>query len=462
MDQQLSAGQKVEYFEKLWCYLSCASSREFDMNILHISTGSEDVSGRIAYELHCGLKKHGHNSHVLFKHNSRSSDKNVAQIRSYSSYFYCKLIKKTKQTIGFNRKIKSNPNYHFNNKCENTNLLFAKNILKQVSFNPDFIILYWVNDTINSKTIYQLSKLSGAAILWYFMDMAPLTGGCHYAWDCEGYKRKCGNCPALNSTNEKDLSWKNLAKKKFFLSQTNLISIAPTEWIYKQTKESMLFKGGKIYKISLAKSTEVFKPYNKQIARKSFDLPSCKKVVFWGATTFSQKRKGVKYLLEALKHLKENFSASNYDKEILLLIAGNHNSKMFEHLPFDFKYVGMLDNGKELATAYQAADIFICPSIEDTGPLMINESIMCGIPVVSFDMGVAPDLVHNRKTGYRAKLKDSIDLANGINSILSLNALEYTKMSKNCRELGLKLCSPSVQSQAFDKLFKNLKSDIKE
>ncbi len=32
--------------------------------------------------------------------------------------------------------------------------------------------------------------------LLYMMDMAPMTGGCHYAWDCEKYKMKCGGCPA--------------------------------------------------------------------------------------------------------------------------------------------------------------------------------------------------------------------------------------------------------------------------
>jgi glycosyltransferase involved in cell wall biosynthesis len=45
---------------------------------------------------------------------------------------------------------------------------------------------------------------------------------------------------------------------------------------------------------------------------------------------------------------------------------------------------------------------------------MINESIMCGTPVVSFRMGVAEDLIINGETGYIVKLKNIRDLANGI------------------------------------------------
>ena len=117
--------------------------------------------------------------------------------------------------------------------------------------------------------------------------------------------------------------------------------------------------------------------------------------------------------------------------------------------------MGLLDNTYGIASAYQIADIFICPSIEDSGPTMINQSIMCGTPVVSFEMGVSPDLVITGKTGYMAKLKDSKDLAQGIFEILSLTDDNFNEMSDNCRKLALKVCSPEVQIGSFENLFKN-------
>ena len=106
-----------------------------------------------------------------------------------------------------------------------------------------------------------------------------------------------------------------------------------------------------------------------------------------------------------------------------------------------------------LAKVYQAADIFVCPSIEDSGPMMINESIMSGTPVVSFNMGVAADLVQSDKTGYIANLADSKDLAKGIHKIFSATKPEYQSLAANCRELGLRLLHPDIQLNSFISLF---------
>ncbi|MFC1760092.1 glycosyltransferase, partial [Candidatus Neomarinimicrobiota bacterium] len=110
-------------------------------------------------------------------------------------------------------------------------------------------------------------------------------------------------------------------------------------------------------------------------------------------------------------------------------------------------------NNERLASAFQAADLFVCPSIEDAGPMMINQSIMCGTPVVSFKMGVALDLIHTGITGYRATLRDINDMATGIKYILELDEKSYCKISQNCRELGLKLCHPKVRIESLMNIF---------
>jgi glycosyltransferase involved in cell wall biosynthesis len=117
--------------------------------------------------------------------------------------------------------------------------------------------------------------------------------------------------------------------------------------------------------------------------------------------------------------------------------------------------MGFLKNNEELASAYQASDIFLCPSIEDSGPMMINQSIMCGVPVVSFELGVSLDLVLTGETGYRAKLRDSNDMAEGIFYFLRLADDDYLRVSKNCRDLAMKLYSPEVQILALEKLMNN-------
>ena len=124
-------------------------------------------------------------------------------------------------------------------------------------------------------------------------------------------------------------------------------------------------------------------------------------------------------------------------------------------MPFESKYLGYLDNNYAIASAYQAADVFICPSIEDSGPMMINQSIMCGTPVVSFEMGVSVDLVITGETGYRAKIKDSGDMAQGISEILKLNSDNYYDLSLRCRKHALNLYSPEARKKIFEELMKN-------
>jgi glycosyltransferase involved in cell wall biosynthesis len=289
-------------------------------------------------------------------------------------------------------------------------------------------------------------------------DMAPLAGGCHYAWDCVGYQNKCGNCPGLFSSNPFDITFRNLEYKKKYIDRTNIQLIAASEWQYRQAKLSSLFKDKTIHKILLSVDPNLFKPVEKEILRENLGIPLTKKVLFFGSVYMNHKRKGMQYLLEGLKYLKELIKGTNLENDIYLLIAGRNIEEIVEHLPFDYNFLGMLDNTKGIASAYQAADVFLSPSIEDSGPSMINQSIMCGTPVVSFEMGVALDLVITGKTGYRAILKDSNDLAKGIYNVLSMRKDKYDELSRNCRELALKLCSPDIQIQMFEDILQSSKT----
>jgi glycosyltransferase involved in cell wall biosynthesis len=84
---------------------------------------------------------------------------------------------------------------------------------------------------------------------------------------------------------------------------------------------------------------------------------------------------------------------------------------------------------------------------------------MCGTPVVSFEMGVASDLVRTGETGYLARIKDSKDLAQGVFNTLMLNRENFDRLSENCRNLALKLCSPQVQINKFENIIKSITTD---
>lgn len=421
------------------------------MNILHLNTYVHKHNLSIpCYQFHKELLKEGKNS-IILAAKGDVLEKEIILLNKGSFIPYFGISRITRKIV-FELMKRNAKNYFYPE--WNLDYITEKQIINKLSFKPDIIITYWTKFAFNQKLLYKLSKTTNAPILCFMMDMAPMTGGCHYAYDCENYQIKCGRCPALNSNKEMDLSRINWEFKKKYIDKTNITLIACSSTLINQASKSSLYEEKKVEKLMLNIDENIFKPCNKEKVRKELGISNKKKVIFFGAASLKGRRKGMVYLIEALKILSERIDNSSLKENICLLIAGNNLGTI--DIPFDYKYLGYLKIRENLAKAYQACDLFVCPSIEDSGPLMINQSIMCGRPVVSFDMGVAPDLVHSGITGYRAKLKDSQDLAHGLELILGMSEDRGRIISDNCRKLGLESCSLSNQSNRLNRIIERV------
>jgi len=111
---------------------------------------------------------------------------------------------------------------------------------------------------------------------------------------------------------------------------------------------------------------------------------------------------------------------------------------------------------EHLASYYKAADVIVVSSLEDGGPMMIVESMMCGTPVVSFGTGLANELVITGQTGYRAEKANSNDLKKGIQYILNLQQHEKEQMNNHCIRLAQQLYGEEKELKMYLDLFKEL------
>jgi glycosyltransferase involved in cell wall biosynthesis len=427
-----------------------ASGYGNSMKILHLAT--QDVGGggfSAAYRLHTHMREAGVESAMLV-YNKESSDDHVIGVagrltplqrlrwklgrlrercdhyRGYSTYF--------RTDMGF--------------------FLPVEKLKGMLPFNPDAIIIHWVANFFTPAMLRQLSVDTGAPLYWNMPDMAPLTGGCHYAFDCDGYKRSCGSCPQLGKdAGESDISTRQILEKCRSFQDCDITAVVGSTWLRHQAEASAVFSGHPVKQIMLGMDVNVFKPAPAAEARAVLGLPPGKRIIFFGATSLLEKRKGLTYLTGALDILHSALKDEQALRgEILVVTAGSAKSIDRLGIPFEHRHLGLLCGDVRLAAAYQAADIFVNASIEDSGPMMINEAVLCGTPVVAFDMGVAPDLVHTGRTGYRAKLKDAADLAKGLLALLKMEPAGVAAMRTECRELGMKLCHPDVQVRAFVEL----------
>ena len=99
--------------------------------------------------------------------------------------------------------------------------------------------------------------------------------------------------------------------------------------------------------------------------------------------------------------------------------------------------LGYVSSDRLKSIAFSAADLFVFPTRADNLPLILQESLACGTPIVSFKVGGVPDLVRPGITGYLASPENANDFCNGIVQLLEDQNLRNS-MSKNCRAIAVK------------------------
>lgn len=289
------------------------------------------------------------------------------------------------------------------------------------NFVPDIISVHWSAKFINSTVLRELHERTGAIILFCFVDQAPLTGGCHFPADCDNYITGCKTCPALASGS-------SYSQIQFKIKQKNLsdlpLFITGTPADMELAKKSPLFKNAIIFP-SVTKPELIIS--DRAEARKFFGIND-DFYVFIAANKVDDPRKGFIYSIEGA--IKANKQCGN----IKILMAGNNIKSIKDKYAQDIEIVDIgFVNYEVLNKAFCACDCFINTPIADSGPMMVNISIGLGTPVVSFDVGIARDLVIHKQTGYISDFKSSDSVKNGILYLYKKSIEQRHEMCENCK-----------------------------
>jgi glycosyltransferase involved in cell wall biosynthesis len=224
----------------------------------------------------------------------------------------------------------------------------------------------------------------------------------------------------LIDINSKNQAKKNLLEKKSSLKKYNIKLIAGSDLTKIQASNSFLFNTqSEILVFNGLIDFEIFNSLKRNIAKFVFDIPRETKVIFCGALNFKVKRKGyseLKDVLHALSNKKFEFKS-----ELVVLIVGNVTERIT--IPnLNIKFINYINDPLLFSLAYQASDVFVSPSIEDCGPMMVVESLACGTPVVGFNIGLVSSLITNGENGYKILDYDTNEMSEKIADILSLKS----------------------------------------
>lgn len=276
----------------------------------------------------------------------------------------------------------------------------------------DIIYLHWIHHGFLSlKNIEQLAKL-GKPIVIILHDMWFLTGGCHYAFECNKYTVKCHDCQVFEGVKEKDLAYHEFEKKqKFYTHFDNIFFVSPSKWMYDCAMQSELTKNKPIYHIPNVLDRKLYKKFDKKVARDILNIGQEERVILFGAAAVDSPYKGWSYLNAAINLF---YQQTQDDKISMLIFGGGNDASIAAAIPFPSRFMGRLKDEYTLALLYNAADVFIAPSLADNLPYTIFESLACGTPVVAFNIGGIPDLIQHKVNGYLANYKDAEDIARGI------------------------------------------------
>jgi len=387
------------------------------------------------------MRSGGHQSKMLVLER-RTRDEHVLTVGEHHKLFkYRRLAEKARL------KVVSRPDSYFQNQQLSIGMDAAA-IVQRLQFTPELIVVHYISHFLNADDVLALNRATGAPVIWFLLDMGLLTGGCHYAWDCTGYTRSCGDCPGLRVRLPfADLSRRTWQAKSRVIAQVPGWVLAGSGWLHRQAQQSSLFRDRHILTQLLGVSPNTFQPGDQAALRAELGAGGARRLIFFGAQKFNQRRKGMDLLLQALQVLAREWPPGH--ELPVLLCAGNATDfsplRACGYHMVELGYVGT----SVLAKAYAAADVFACPSIEDSGPMMINEALMSGTSVVAFRMGVAPDLILHDTVGRIAPLGDVQAFATGLQQVLKQSDDQLADARLQCRRLAMELCSNDGQAARF-------------
>ena len=292
----------------------------------------------------------------------------------------------------------------------------------------DIIHLHWINQGFLSLNGIQKILSSGKPVVWTMHDIWPATAICHYARGCCRYQNKCESCPLLPRRSVSDLSAVVWRRKNEILRKYHISFVACSRWLEGEAKKSALLKGQRVTNIPNPINSHVFCPSDKQQAREALGLPLDKQVILFVSQRVTDKRKGLDYLVEAMNRMAVQDSSLKDNTAIAVL--GGHSEEVADLLPLPVFPLGYVSDESKIVKVYNAADVFVLPSLEDNLPNTIMEAMACGVPCVGFNIGGIPEMIGHLKSGYVAKAADADDLARGIKWVLDFKGEELSKEAR--------------------------------
>ena len=293
----------------------------------------------------------------------------------------------------------------------------------------DVIHLHWINQGMLSLKGIRKILTSGKPVVWTMHDIWPATAVCHLTLECRQFETACHHCRLLpGGGSSHDLAAQVWKRKQQMLDGQHLTFVTCSDWLGHEAGKSALLRGQTVETIPNSIDTRLYRPGNKQQARQLLGLPEKGRIILFVSQRATNPNKGMQYLIEASRLLSNDYP--DWNETVSIAILGGHAEEISNQLHFPTYSLGYVNDEHRIVSVYQAADVFVLPSLSENLPNTIMEAMACGVPCVGFRVGGIPEEIDHLDNGYVADYRDAADLARGLRYVLE--EADYAQLQRNC------------------------------
>lgn len=255
-------------------------------------------------------------------------------------------------------------------------------------FDHQLLHLHWTPGVVSHRDIRSFSN-SNIPIVWTLHDMWPITGGCHHALDCEQFKESCKKCPQVRRVFRPLVHLQQRKKKRLFETSKNIKFVAPSKWILVQLLESSIPLHKAPVLILNPIDMDVFKPgTTRRPAMAKFNIG-------FVANKLDDPLKNVKSTIAQLLKWVEDAAVEDIRITLVGSTSVNFGSELIE-----IQHIPKISSELEMAEIYNTFDVLLHNSLIDNSPLVIQEALSCGIPVICSEAGGSKFLIEDSHNGF--------------------------------------------------------------
>lgn len=315
-------------------------------------------------------------------------------------------------------------------------------------YKPDVIHIHNLHGYyINVEMLMNYISVKNIPVVWTLHDCWAYTGHCPYYSDANCYRwmSGCYNCPKKTKHPASyiiDGSKRNYRiKKRLFTSPQRMVITPVSEWLSREVRNSFL-KDKQIETVYNGIDQKVFCPKESGF-RSKFKIDKSTKLLLGVAINWVPS-KGLEDFIRLAKQLPQ------LEYKIAIIGLNKEQIKYVNEKAPQILALPKTDNALQLVEAYNAADVFVNPSREETFGMVTAEALSCGTPAVVYNATASPELV-DANTGRVVEVGDIDGMIRAIKEVIQL-----PDVVRHCRERAEKLFNREVNLMKYIAIYERL------